>query len=209
MRKIFSLALFPPIQFFSHLSTVDEALIEIYCHYSRQSYRNRYVILAANGVLNLSVPIIKVSGKKTFTKDVRIDNSSGWNKIHWKSIEAAYQSSPFFIYYKDDFEPLYKKEWKYLLDLDLEALRITQECTALDTKITLTDHYHLKQSKFKDYREIIHPKVSIHKDKTFQPLAYRQLFNREEFIPNLSILDLIFNKGPESLIILENSIIST
>ncbi|WP_062125625.1 WbqC family protein [Geofilum rubicundum] len=207
MKKIFSSALFAPVHYFAHLAACSQAVIELHCHYSRQSYRNRYVIYGANGPMPLTVPVVKESGKKTATKEVRVSYDTPWNEVHWKSIEAAYNSSPYYLYYKDDIEPLFTKKWDLLSDLNAEALRITMECTGVDTPITYSREYHSGNTEMLDLREVIHPKKDFHTDKQFLPRQYRQVFGIEKpFVPNLSILDLIFNKGPESLLVLRDSL---
>lgn len=207
MKKIFSSALFAPVQYFAHLAACSQATLELYCNYSRQSYRNRYIIYGANGPLPLSVPVVKVPGKKTFTKDVRISYDTPWNEVHWKSIEAAYNSSPYYLYYKDDIEPLFTHKWDFLKDLNEAALRITMDCTGVDTPVAYSEDFHPEYPSMKDLREVIHPKIGILADTDFMAQPYRQVFGPgKSFIPNLSILDLIFNKGPESLLVLRDSI---
>jgi hypothetical protein len=206
LKKIFSSALFAPVQYFAHLTASSQAIIEAYCNYSRQSYRNRYLIYGANGPLPLSVPVVKVSGKKTRTRDVRVSYDTPWNEVHWKSIEAAYNSSPYYLYYKDDIEPLFAKKWDFLKDLNAAALRITMECTGVDTPVIYSEEFQLEYASVKDLREVIHPKKDLLTDSDFVPQPYRQVFGAgKSFIPNLSILDLIFNKGPESLLVLRDS----
>ncbi|SKB91992.1 WbqC-like protein family protein [Alkalitalea saponilacus] len=206
LKKIFSTSIFPPVHYFAHLASCQEAVIERYCNYSRQTYRNRYVILGANGVLPLTVPVVKTSGKKTCTKDVEVDYDTPWNQVHWKSIEAAYNSSPYYIYYKDDIEPIFTKKWKYLLDMNQYALEVAMECTGVSAKISFTKEWQ-REYQHPDFRDSIHPKKNYSVDKSFRPEPYRQVFAlNQPFIPNLSILDLLFNKGPESLIVLEKSI---
>ncbi len=207
LKKIFSPALFAPVHYFAHLAACSQATIELYCNYSRQSYRNRYVIYGANGPLALSVPVVKASGKKTLTKDVRVSYDTPWNEVHWKSIEAAYNSSPYYLYYKDDIEPLFTKKWDFLRDLNEAALSVTMECTGVDTPVLYSTDYHSEYAFKEDLREVIHPKIDFQTDGDFVPLPYRQVFGiGKPFIPNLSILDLIFNKGPESLLVLRDSI---
>lgn len=205
--KLFSTALFAPIQYFAHLTTEDQALIEINCHYARRTYRNRYVILGANGPMALSVPIEKIHGQKVPTRDVTIAYDTPWQDLHWKSIVSAYNSSPYFLYYRDDFEPLFQKSWKYLIDLNSAVTDVCLRCLDVDTTLEYTQQYYLPTENDLDLRDFIHPKKELSSDALFQPVAYRQVFNTEgDFIPNLSILDLIFNKGPESILVLKASL---
>lgn len=204
---IFSTVLFAPIQYFAHLYNANEAYIEHFCIYSRQSYRNRLVIYGANGLLPLSVPVVKKSGEKTITRDVRVSYDTPWNEVHWKSIESAYNSSPYYLYYKDDIEPIFRKKWDFLVDMNLAALIVAMECTGVDTVIKVTESYKDTYPEAEDYRNAIHPKIDSLTDQMFKPQPYRQVFQGVGgFIPNLSILDLIFNKGPESLLVLRDSL---
>ncbi len=206
-KKIFSTALFAPVQYFAHLYNAGEADIEHNCNYSRQSYRNRFVIYGANGSLPLSVPVVKKSGEKTITRDVRVSYDTPWNEVHWKSIESAYNSSPYYLYYKDDIEPIFKKRWNFLIDMNMAALTVAMECTGVDTSVKFTESYIDIYSEAEDYRNTIHPKIDFLTDPLFTPHPYRQVFlGVGGFVPNLSILDLIFNKGPESLLVLRDSL---
>jgi hypothetical protein len=205
--KLFSTALFAPIQYFAHLTTEDQALIEINCHYARRTYRNRYVILGANGPITLSVPVEKIHRQKVPTHDVTIAYDTPWQDLHWKSIVSAYNSSPYFLYYRDDFEPLFQKPWKYLIDLNRAATEICLRCLDIDTTLDYTKQYYSPHEDDLDLRDFVHPQKELSSDAGFQPAAYRQVLNTDgDFIPNLSILDLIFNKGPESILILKASL---
>lgn len=205
---VFGPALFPPIRYFGHLIEGSEALIEANCHYSRQTYRNRYLILGANGVMPLSVPVEKISGTKICTKDVLVSYDTPWNEIHWKSIVSAYNASPYFQYYDLDIEAIFKRKWKYLLDMNLHSVQIILDCLGLSTKISLTNEYLSPDYYLNDFREIIHPKKEQNIDNDFRVIPYRQVFGEKPgFTGNLSILDLLFNKGPESLLILRDSVV--
>ncbi|MDG5800346.1 WbqC family protein [Marinilabiliaceae bacterium ANBcel2] len=208
--KLVTTALFPPIQYYAHIAFEEKILIEVNCNYERRTYRNRYLINSPNGILPLSVPVVKYSGKKVKTKDVEISYNTPWNEIHWKSITAAYNSSPYFQYYKDDLLPLFTKRWKLLAELNSEALKIVNEAIDSDTVAHHTKEFIPGKNSFCDMRSLIYPKKSVAKKISFTPQPYRQLFKgAENFIPNLSILDLLFNKGPESLLILRDSITKT
>lgn len=205
---VFGPALFPPIRYFSHLIEGSDALIEANCHYSRQTYRNRYLILGANGVMPLSVPVEKISGTKICTKDVLVSYDTPWKELHWKSIVSAYNASPYFQYYDMDVEAIFKRKWKYLLDMNLQSVQIILDCLGLSTKISLTNEYHSTDYYLNDFREIIHPKKEQNIDNDFRIIPYRQVFGEKlGFTGNLSMLDLLFNKGPESLLILRDSLI--
>lgn len=207
---IFGSAFFPPIQYFAHLISQSEALVEANCNYSRQTYRNRYLLSGANGVLQMTIPAEKVSKQKTKTKDIQISYDTPWQELHWRSIVSAYNASPYFQYYDIDIEPFFNKKWKYLLDMNLASVQTIIECLGLNTSIVLTDDYLPEDQYLEDYRETIHPKIDISVDTSFIAVPYRQIFEEKHgFLPNLSILDLLFNKGPESLLVLKESKKST
>ncbi len=199
---------FGNIQLFSHIVKSGIVVIEQNDHYSRQSYRNRTTIMAANGPMNLTVPVIKPKGKVK-TKDILISYDTNWQKNHWRSIFSAYNSSPFFEYYKDDLYPVFEKQWKYLTELNNKLLELTLEMIEANPKIKYPDEYIENVNDYSlDLREVIHPKKDYKTfDKQFSPLTYRQVFSETmDFVPNLSILDLIFNKGPETYSVLEESL---
>lgn len=203
--KIFNSTLFGPVQYYAHLANEKEVLIETSCYYERKSYRNRYSILGATGVISLSVPIEK-RDKKCFTKDVKISYDNDWQHQHWKSIESAYNSSPYFLYYKDELHELIFKRWEKLLEFNNATTKWIMECIDIDTNISFTKEYHTVKENDFDTRELILPKNNCNNDKFFHSIPYRQIFNIEkEFVKNLSILDLLFNKGPEALLILKES----
>ena len=205
---ILSSSYFGNIQFFSHIVKSGTVFIEQNDHYSRQSYRNRTTIMAANGPMNLTVPVVKPKGK-TVTKDIVISYDTKWQKNHWRSIFSAYNSSPFFEYYKDDLYPVFQKQWKYLTDLNSKLLELTLEMIEANPKIEYPDEYIENVNDYLlDLREVIHPKKDFRiSDNQFSPLPYRQVFSETmNFVPNLSILDLIFNKGPEAYSVLEESL---
>ncbi len=199
---------FGNIQSFSHIVKTGTVVIEQNNHYSRQTYRNRTTIMVANGSMNLTVPVVKPKGKVK-TKDILISYDTKWQKNHWRSIFSAYNSSPFFEYYKDDLYPVFLKQWKYLTDLNSKLLGLTLEMIEATPKIEYPDKYiEAVTDDLLDLREVIHPKKDYKiSDKQFSPIPYRQVFSEiMDFVPNLSILDLIFNKGPEAYSVLEDSL---
>lgn len=205
--SIFGSAIFPPVSYFAQLVSLKDPLIEAHCHYSRQTYRNRYLILGANGILQMTVPVEKIPGTKTKTKDVLVSWDTPWNELHWKSIASAYNASPYFQYYEQDIERVFSKKWKYLLDMNLESVNTIIESLGLNISINLSDEYLPENSYQHDYREVFHPKKETFLIQTGNLIPYRQVFGQKHgFVPNLSILDLLFNKGPESLIVLKESL---
>lgn len=205
---LLSTAYFAPIQYYSKLVQFPNVLIEQFENYSKQSYRNRCNIFGANGALALTVPVVKASSKKILTKDVRISYDTNWQKLHWKGIESAYQSSPFYEYYIDDLQRFFDKKWNFLLDLNLQIHDEIGSLIELDCDIKLTEDYIEDVSQIVDLREGIHPKASKSiVDPSFVSKKYYQVFSdKQGFIENLSILDLLFNMGPDSLMYLEQSL---
>ncbi len=205
---ILSIAYLGPVRYFSKFLLHDTIIIEKYEHYSRQTYRNRCVIYGANGRITLSIPVKKGDEHKTFIKDVRIEYDKRWQKLHWKSIESAYRSSPFYEFYIDDLIQYYSGKEKFLFDFNCGLLNTVLELIELSTEIKFSEEYISPQNyPFPDYREAIHPKKRDQADPMFQPENYYQVFgNKHGFQADLSILDLLFNEGPKTVGILRRCI---
>lgn len=156
--------------------------------------------MGPNGVITLSIPVSKKHGVKTLLRDIRIDYSDHWNKIHWRSLVASYASSPFFEYLADEINPFYLKKYEFLIDLNLELVEHTLGFLGLNIKVRCSDAFTPLGSD-EDPRHFIHPKMDqAIVDPAFLPVEYHQVFSdRLGFQPRLSILDLIFNLGPDSL----------
>ena len=205
---ILSSSFFPSVQYFAHLFGAGGALIEANDHYQKKTFRNRYMIYAANGVLTLSVPVESGQSSRILMKDVRVAYDTSWNDVHWKSIEAAYNSSPYFLYYEDDIRPIFEKKWKYLFDMNIASIEAVKNCLGIELNLTPTTEYHAPDYYENDLREIINPKNKLSDDKKFTTVEYRQVFGlKYGFAPNLSILDLLFNKGNETLLIFKDSFV--
>ena len=206
--QLLSTAYFPPIQYYSKLVQENPIYIECFENYAKQSYRNRCDILGANGRLTLSVPVLKGARKKILTKDIQIEYVENWQKIHFKGIESAYRKSPYYEYYIDDIAPIFNKDFKYLIDLNEHIMSILNEIIEINPQIERTTDYIKDTSGYIDWREGIHPKKSKRQeDENYAEVAYTQVFSDKfEYQENLSILDLIFNLGPESLIHLNKTI---
>ncbi|TLX74090.1 WbqC family protein [Labilibacter sediminis] len=207
-KSIFALNYLPSIQYFAHWVNAGESIVEIHDNYLKRTYRNRCDILAANGAISLTVPVIKGKMLKTPTKNVEISYDTKWQALHWRSIVSAYSSSPFFEYYLDDFKPFYEKKFRFLLDYNTELMRLVLDALDYSVELNFTEEYMDANSDIADYRELIHPKKDFKTDDpAFNSISYRQVFSdKYGFTPNLSVIDLIFNKGPEALDILEDSI---
>ena len=199
MRNIcLSSAYLAPVEYYSEIAKADVVFIEGHDYYLKQTYRNRCLIAAANGQMALSIPVEKASGEKILTRDVRISDHTDWQLNHWRSIESAYNSTPFFEYYKDDLLPFYEKKWTYLMDFNLEIQLKILDLLNLNKKIQLTGEYkNMLDDTFLDLREAIHPKKE---NQSLDLSPYYQVFDqRFGFQPNLSIIDLLFNMGNESI----------
>ena len=168
--------------------------IELYETYSKQTCRNHADIYSPNGKQTLSIPVNKPGGNHTKTRDIRISYALPWNKTHWRAIEAAYNNSPFFLYYQDYFLPFFLKKYEYLVDLNSEILETLFRLVQISKEIRFTQTYQKKPADMLDLRLDLTAKHA----KAICP-PYTQTFaEKHGFIPNLSIIDLIFNSGPET-----------
>ena len=192
---------FGPVQWYQKLCRYDRCAIEQYDSYQKQTFRNRCVIATANGLQALTVPVScdpAEGSDKYLVKDVRISDHNQWRRVHWNALQSAYSESPYFDYYADDLRPFFERKYEFLVDFN-EAIRQTV-CQLLDIHPTVeyTTSYHTPQLT-NDFRDVIHAKHPGH-DPDFQPKPYWQVFGRRHgFQPNLSILDLLFCMGPESV----------
>ena len=193
------------ILYYIHLIK-GECTIDIHSHYIKQTYTNRCTILSTNGPQDLTIPIIKPK-EKTAIKDIRISSHDNWQQLHWRTIQSAYNSTPFFEYFCDDYAPFYAKKYDFLLDFNLETQQKTLELLNFrKIDYSLSDSY-IEATNFntKDLREVINPKkfnVTLY-DELNNP--YYQIFDSKfGFTPNLSIIDLLFNMGNESRIYLKS-----
>jgi len=194
---IVSSAYLAPVAYYACMIASENVLIECYDNYEKQSYRNRCCILTANGVQDLTIPIEKTG--KTIMKDVRISMHDDWQVKHWRSIESAYNSSPYFEYYADDFKRFYENKWEFLFDFNQEIQQMILELLESEITIKHTINYQTYAENSVDLRQRVHPKKKL----DFNVKNYYQVFDlKYGFTPNLSIIDLLFNMGPESQLIL-------
>lgn len=189
------------------LSDPGDSIVEQHDHYTKQTYRNRCRILGGNGAMNLIVPVVKEHGKKTKIKDIRIDNDMPWKDVHWKSIHAAYASSPFFEFIIDAFQEFYQRSYVYLIDLNMDLLQTTLELLDSETQLARSEEF-IQLDPYDDSREQIHPKRPfMMRSVDYRPEVYHQVFNeRYGFVEDLSILDLLFNEGQNAAALLKKSI---
>lgn len=202
MDLILSTAYFPPIEYFKAIVRAKKVYIESKENYLRQSYRNRCNILSCNGVQSLSIPIIKSNNIKQNILDVKIDYSANWKRLHKNAIISAYGKSPFFLYYSDVILNLIDKNTKFLFDFNLNIIENILTVFKISKTINKTSNFQKEyNNNFSDLRFNLHPKKSF---RSSIDITYIQTFNdRFDFIPNLSIIDLVFNVGNESIKFLE------
>lgn len=199
-----SIAYLGQIEYYAILANSSKILLEQHESYIKQSYRNRCSIATANGIMNLTIPVEKHTKSKAIIKDVRISYHGNWNEQHWKSIESAYNSSPFFRYYEDELRAIYNKRWIFLWDFNLALQQKALELLDVEPIIQCTDKYEKEcPDPYIDLRDRIHPKNEMYL-KGLKPY-YQVFINKHNFTPNLSIIDLLMNMGNESIMILKNS----
>lgn len=190
---------FSPISQYAALYKADEIIFEVEDNYQKQTYRNRCYMYGANGKQLLNIPIShpRIEGRKK-TKDVLVEKNSNWQSQHYKSLKTAYNSSPFFEFYVDDLIPIFNKEYKYLLDVVIDTFLFVNDALELDKSFTLSEEYMLDIPN--DYRPLSNSKSS----DSYSYSTYTQMFDdKHGFIKNLSILDLLFMEGPNSISFLE------
>ena len=206
---LLSTAYLPNIQYFSKLLLHEKTIIEIHETYQKQSYRNRCAIFDANGLLDLTIPVIKPNGNRTLTKDILIEYETNWQAVHWRAIVSAYGHSPFFEIFEPELIHLFEKKEKFLIDFNLNILTQIQKSLGIEFNIDLSDSFIPFTNNPFDFRNSIHPKERMMKpDSYFHPVAYFQVFSLEHgHKSNLSFIDLMFNEGPQSIDICKKSII--
>jgi hypothetical protein len=158
------------------------------------------MIMGPNGVITLSIPVKRESSVKTHLRDIKIDYDTAWNKIHWRSLVASYASSPFFEFLAEEINPFYQKRFEFLIDLNFQMVEQVLRLLGLTIPVVCSEAFTPLSSKH-DPRHFIHPKKDqAVEDPDFLPMKYHQVFSdRMGFRANLSILDLIFNEGPDAL----------
>jgi hypothetical protein len=208
MRILLHPTYYGSIETFALLAKADSVVFEKQDNYQKQTYRNRTYIATPEGSLLLNIPIKHTSkGKRGERdkahqkyKDVRIENAFRWQREHWKSIQTAYRTSPFFEFYEDDFAPFYEKEYTFLMDFNMETFSLLNELLGLDLHPGFTETYQKEVTEIEDYRHL-----AVAKSTTgFQQEPYTQVLEKHHgFLPNLSIIDLLFNEGTNALTYLE------
>jgi hypothetical protein len=205
MPILFELPYNPPIAFFSELVGADSLLVESHENYRKQTYRNRCLILTAQGIKPLTVPVIDGNrSEKVKTAAIEIDYRQNWVHQHWRTLQTAYGSSPYFEYYADYLHDIYVQKPRLLFDLNLNLLHFYLRCLRLRTPLVSTSEYHSFYSDptVRDRRDWLTPKAPAHSEPDTpsdqgRVRPYSQAFGLQ-FVPHLSILDLLFSQGPNA-----------
>ena len=185
---------FPTIASYIVIAQAERLVFEVNDSYQKQTYRNRCYIYGANGKLGLYIPVQYSQKNRQNTSEILIDNSSNWQSTHWKSLESAYKKSPYFEYYQDELISLFTRKKDSLLVFNLECIEVVNRCLSLDIDSSKTINFN-KEKKENDYRYL----VNARKESEIKINPYIQVFQEKHgFINNLSILDLLFNEGPNA-----------
>jgi hypothetical protein len=176
----------------------NEVIWEVHDNYQKQTFRNRCHICTDLGKHMLNLPIQHVGGNqgRQKYKDVKLDNTYNWQRQHWRTLQTAYRTSPFFEFYEDDLAPIFEKPITYLLDLNFKTIDFLCACLSIENSIDKTSEYSLKIGNYKDLRYLVNAKKTNNKEQE----TYNQVFiERHGFVKNTSTLDLLFNEGPSAL----------
>ena len=192
---LFSTAYFPSISYMARFLVENEPLIEVFETYRKQTYRNRCRVMTANGVESLSVPVVKVHGNHTMTKDITISPVEPWQHIHSRCLESAYKAAPYFDHYYDYLCPIFEGHFYRLVDLNDAALNAILKMLKVKKEIVHTTDYVREAEN--DLREAFCPKKAI--ESTTFPEYYQVFSTKFPFAADLSVLDLVFNEGPEAV----------
>ncbi len=192
--SLFSTAYFPCISYMARFLEDPSPVIEVFDTYHKQTYRNRCRVMTANGVESLSVPVVKVNGNHTMTKDVVVSYKEHWQQIHRRCLESAYKAAPYFDHYYDYLKPIFETRFEKLIELNDVALQAVLRMLKVKKEIVhTTDYVHKAEN---DFREAFSPKMIP--DSSVFPKYYQVFSAKFPFEPDLSILDLLFNEGPEA-----------
>ena len=191
---LFTTAYFPSISYMARFLKEDAPVIEVWETYHKQTYRNRCRVMTANGVESLCVPVVKVNGNHTMTKDMVISTVEPWQHIHSRCLESAYMAAPYFEHYYDYLRPIFESHFERLIDLNDAALKVILKMLKVNKEIVHTKDYVREAEN--DLREAFSPKRQV--DASLFPTYYQVFSEKYPFAPDLSVLDLIFNEGPEA-----------
>lgn len=192
---------FPNIHQFTQIIKANNILFEVSDNYQKQTFRNRTYIYGANGKLGLFIPVIHTHKQRELFKDVKISYESNWMDLHLKSLQSAYRSSPYFEYFEDDFIKLYSEKEKFLVDFNIKCIKLISNLLDLDLDFKISNEYVENTNDIIDLRDL----SNARKEKKIETLKYIQVFeSKHGYINNLSILDLIFSEGKNSVSLINN-----
>ena len=192
---------FPNIHQFTQIIKANNILFEVSDNYQKQTFRNRTYIYGANGKLGLFIPVIHTHKYRELFKDVKISYDSNWMDLHLKSLQSAYRSSPYFEYFEDDFIKLYSEKEKFLADFNIKCIKLISNLLDLDLDFKISNEYVEKTNDIIDLRDL----SNARKEKKIDTPKYIQVFeSKHGYINNLSIIDLIFSEGPNSVSLITN-----
>ena len=192
---------FPNIHQFTQIIKADNILFEVSDNYQKQTFRNRTYIYGANGKLGLFIPVIHTHKNRELFKDVKISYESNWMDLHLKSLQSAYRSSPYFEYFEDDFIKLYSEKEKFIVDFNIKCIKLISNLLDIDLNYKISGEYVEKTNGIIDLRDL----SNARKEKKIETPKYIQVFeSKHGYINNLSILDLIFSEGPNSVSLITN-----
>lgn len=195
---VFPLCYFPPIPWFVAAMQEQHIALEIHQHYRKQTFTSRTRVKGANGPLLLTVPVER-RGLRQPIKDKRVANQENWQLVHWRSLKSAYNNTPFFEFYQDQLHPVFHKRYEFLLDLLMDSLQLSCQCLGIGVSHAFTTAYAPAAAWERDYREAFPTKGNVPPWFVGQP--YPQLFGG--FIAGLSVLDVLFNEGPQARLLLD------
>lgn len=205
MNTILHPSYFPSISHFAAIAQSESITFEVEDNFQKQTNRNRTYIYSPNGIQLLNIPVKHSKETHQKTKDIRIETDFDWQKQHFKSLEAAYRSSPFFEFFEDDIRIIFEKKYDFLLDLNFETLAIVTKCFRMKLEFdTTSEYFHdLDANKTMDFRSLINGKKDL---SIFE--SYKQVFDdKYGFINNLSVLDLLFNEGKYAMDYLKKQVL--
>lgn len=187
---------FPNVAHMAAIAQANRVTFEMDDNFAKQTYRTRTYIYAANGKLLLNIPVVYTQKNRQKYRDVKVSHDTNWQSLHWKSLLSAYKTSPFFEYYEDDLHPLFEMKAEYILDFNMKCFEVICECLQLEKTWLQTEIFQHDVPDTTDLRHLVNPKSNV----PFQNEPYTQVFsNKHGFKNNLSILDVLFNEGPNAL----------